>query len=105
MSLSKTVSLALRAGCSFFGGKPFLSVPYGRRGQLVLLFRKPLNPYFFFFLLKNYSAENITLKAVEYKGVLYHGVFVAIPFRVTKKFLFSFRKFSKHHHHLISHFA
>lgn len=105
MSVNKIASYAFHCGASFFGGKPFNSVIYGYRGQLVFFFKENQQPQFYLFLIKNHLTNKIRFKEVHYKGKQYTVYYITVSYKVNKKFLYNFRRFSKVHHHLINVFA
>jgi len=106
LNISALVSFALRNHCSFIGGKPFNRVLAGLRGQLVFFF-KPEHQYnlFFMWVRSNFDHEDYSKTTLFYRGKEYAVIFLSVPHNIKRKFLFSFRTFSKRHHHLINYFA
>lgn len=102
LSILAVGSFALRCHCSYFGARPFNDVLNGLCGQLVFFF-KP-NHYgnlFFSWVRSNFDHFLIEERDLTYKGITYKAIFLKVPQRINKKFLFNFRKFSRLAPHLI----
>ena len=96
-------SYAFKKGCSFIGGMPYSNVLKGLNGQLVFMFNsKHSNNEFFQWVRINFDSNLYQEKELQYKGKSYSTVFLTIPQVINKKFLLTFRSFSKQGQHLLS---
>lgn len=94
LSILAVGSFALRCGCSYFGARPKNSILTGICGQMVFFFRPELYDNLFFRWLNDNFQNYFEERDLVYKGKTYKVVFLSIHQRVSKKFLFNFKKFS-----------
>ncbi|MCO6472308.1 MAG: hypothetical protein PHW27_12965 [Melioribacteraceae bacterium] len=105
MYISKIISFAFRCGLSFVGGRPAQSVLNGYLGELVFFFQPHhFGNYFFQWVRINFDSQDYTETELKYKGKSYTVIFLKIPQKIDKKFLFAFKQFSKRHSHLVNYF-
>lgn len=102
LSVLAVGSFALRCRCSYIGARPFNDVLNGLCGQLVFFFKpQHYGNLFFNWVRSNFDHFLIEERDLSYKGNTYKVIFLKIPQRVSKKFLFNFRRFSLLAPHLI----
>lgn len=101
-SLLTVGSFALRCRVSFIGGRPFVDVLRGTHSQIIFMFR-PENSFsnLFFKYVRDCYPDLFEIRKLVYRNQEYISIFLNIPQRINKKFLFSFRNFSKKCNHLI----
>lgn len=102
LSVLAVGSFALRCRCSYIGARPFNDLLNGLCGQLVFFFKpQHYGNLFFDWVRSNFDHFLIEERDLTYKGTTYKVIFLKIPQRVSKKFLFNFRRFSLLAPHLI----
>lgn len=105
INVNSIASFAFKNHCSYFGGRSISSVISPYQGELVFLFKNNFFGNLFFQWIRwNFDSDLYQEKELIYKGNSYISIFLKVPQRVNKKFLFNFRKFSKLHPHLIGYF-
>jgi hypothetical protein len=90
------VSYAFRSGCSFFGGRPALSVLSGVHGEFVFLFKPDKYGNIFFQWVRwNHDSTMYEEKTLFWRGQEWKAIFLKTYFHIPSKFLFAFRQFAK----------
>lgn len=90
------IAFAFRCGCSFFGGRPALSVLSGVHGELVFMFRpEKFGNYFFNWVRCNFDSDFYEEKTLFWRGQEYAAIFLKTYYKIPKKFLFAFKQFAK----------
>ncbi|MFZ1290776.1 MAG: hypothetical protein WAR79_11840 [Melioribacteraceae bacterium] len=104
-TINQISSFAFKYNCSYIGGKPHNNVLNGLLGQLVFFFNPEHNNNFFFQWLRlNHNSTEYFQTTLNYKGKSYAVIFLSIPQKIEKKFLKSFKQFSKKQTHFINYF-
>ena len=93
---TKLCSAAFRAGVSYIGGKPDVSVLGGTLGKLYFLFMpKHFGNDFFQFIRMNFDSNLYEEFEIIWRGRKYETISLTVPQIVPAKFLVSFREFSR----------
>lgn len=105
LNFISVASFALKNHCSFFGGRPAVSVNKGLLGEMVFLFKpQHYGNSFFQWIRINSDSSNYFEKVLIWHGIKYYALFLKVPQKVNKKFLLSFRAFAKSCPHLVNYF-
>ena len=105
ININSLASFAFKNHCSFLGGRSLNSVMSPYQSEIIFFFKPSFFGNLFIQWVRwNFDSDLYAEKELTYKGQSYLTLFLKVPQRVNKKFLYSFRIFSKKHPHLIGYF-
>lgn len=103
ININQLASYAFKNHCSYFGGKPYSSVLTGEQSQLYFFFNpKYINNNFFMWVRSNFDSRQYAETTLIYKNSAYSVVSLKTQMEVNKKFLFSFKQFTRISKHLVN---